>query len=146
MLRIISSDFTKIEASLEKIRQRQRSQGYLRASTSVVREIRDEDTSVNLMVNIDRGPQFTLGKLDVQGLDLIGEPAIRKMWQIESGKPFQDGYPEAFLTRVRDEGIFDNLGKTRSESNIDESTHTVDVTLFFSGAGTSAKGKDGKRR
>jgi hypothetical protein len=68
------------------------------------------------------------------------------MWKIEPGQPFQDGYPEAFLTRVREEGIFDNLGKTRAESNIDESTHTVDVTLFFSGAGTPAKGKEGKRR
>jgi hypothetical protein len=95
---------------------------------------------------VDRGSQFTLRKLDIQGLDLIGEPAIRKMWKIEPGQPFQDGYPEAFLSRVREEGIFDNLGKTRAESNIDEATHTVDVTLFFSGAGTPTKGKDGKRQ
>jgi len=46
---------------------------------------------------------------------------------------------------VSEEGIFDNLGKTRAESNIDEATHTVNVTLFFSGAGTPMKGKDGKR-
>jgi outer membrane protein assembly factor BamA len=141
-----TANFTKIEASLEKIRQRQRAQGYLRVSTSVAREIRDEDQTVNLAVNIDRGPQFTLGKLDIQGLDLIGEPAVRKMWKIEPGQPFQDGYPESFLNRVREEGIFDNLGKTRAESNIDEATHTVDVTLFFSGAGTPTKGKEGKRR
>ena len=112
----------------------------------MAREIRDEDQTVNLAVNIDRGPQFTLGKLDIQGLDLIGEPAVRKMWKIEPGQPFQDGYPESFLNRVREEGIFDNLGKTRAESNIDEATHTVDVTLFFSGAGTPTKGKEGKRR
>jgi outer membrane protein insertion porin family len=141
-----TANFTKIEASLEKIRQRQRTQGYLRASTSVVRDIHDEDHSVNLTVNVDRGPQFTLGKLTIQGLDLISEPAIRKMWTIEPGQPFKDGYPEAFLNRVREDGIFDNLGKTRAESSIDEATHTVDVTLFFSGAGTPAKGKDAKRR
>jgi hypothetical protein len=47
---------------------------------------------------------------------------------------------------VREEGIFDNLGKTRAESNIDEATHTVDVTLFFSGAGTPLKNTGGKRR
>jgi outer membrane protein insertion porin family len=139
-----TANFTKVEASLEKIRQRQRTQGYLRASTNVVRDIHDEDHTVNLTVNVDRGPQFTLRKLDIQGLDLIGEPAIRKMWKIEPGQPFQDGYPEAFLSRVREEGIFDNLGKTRAESNIDEATHTVDVTLFFSGAGTPIKGKDRK--
>jgi len=139
-------NFTNVEASLEKIRQRQRAQGYLRAQTTVAREIHDQDHTVNLTVNVDRGPQFTLGKLTIHGLDLIGEPAVRKMWKIAPGQPFQDGYPEAFLNRVRDEGIFDNLGKTRAESNIDENTHTVDVTLFFTGAGTASKSKDGKRR
>jgi outer membrane protein insertion porin family len=139
-------NFTNVEASLEKIRQRQRSQGYLRAQTSVVREINDQDHTVNLAINVERGPQFTLGKLTIEGLDVISEPAIRKMWKIESGQPFQDGYPEAFLNRVRDEGVFDNLGKTRAETNIDEAAHTVDVTLFFSGARTPAQGKDGKGR
>jgi len=139
-------NFTNVDASLEKIRQRQRTQGFLRAQSSVVREIHDDTHTVNLTVNVDRGPQFTLGKLTIQGLDLISEPVIRKAWKIEPGQPFQDGYPEAFLTRLREEGVFDNLGKTRAESNINEDTHNVDVTLFFSGAGTPAKGKDGKRR
>jgi outer membrane protein insertion porin family len=141
-----TANFARIEASLGKIRQRERTQGYLQADTKVVRDIHDDDHTVNLTVNIERGPQFTLGKLNIQGLDLIGEPAIRKMWKIEPGQPFQDGYPEAFLNRVREEGIFDNLGKTRAESNIDNDSHTVDVTLFFSGAGTPLKSTGAKRR
>jgi len=136
-----TANFTQIEANLGKIRERQRAQGYLRAQTSVVRDIHDDTHTVNLTVNVDRGAQFTLGKLTIQGLDLITEPVIRKMWKIESGQPFQEGYPDAFLNRVREEGIFDNLGKTHAESNIDENTHIVDVTLFFSGAGTPIKGK-----
>ena len=32
---------------------------------------------------------------------------------------------------MRDEGLFDNLGDTRSETKIDEKTHIVDVTLYF---------------
>jgi outer membrane protein insertion porin family len=141
-----TANFTDIDTNLAKIRQRQRTQGFLRAQTSVVRDIHDQDHTVNLTINVDRGSQFTLGKLTIEGLDLITEPVVRKMWKIEPGQPFQDGYPEAFLNRVREEGIFDNLGKTRAESNIDESSHTVDVTLFFAGAGTPAKDKDGKRR
>jgi outer membrane protein insertion porin family len=139
-------NFTNIDAILEKIRKQQREEGYLHVDTHVVRDIHDQDHTVNLTINIDRGPLFTLSKLTIQGLDLIGEPAVRKMWKIEVGGPFQDGYPEAFLMRVRDEGIFDNLGKTRAETNVDENSHTVDVTLIFAGAGTPTKGKDGKRR
>ena len=140
------ANFTNLEANFEKIRQRQHAQGHLRAKTSVARDIHDDNHTVNLTVNVDRGAQFTLGKLTIQGLDVVSEPVVRKMWKIESGQAFQDGYPEAFLNRVREEGIFDNLGKLRSETNIDEDAHTVDVTLFFSGAATPGKGKDGKRR
>jgi len=140
------ANFDHIEQGLNKIKQRERTQGFLHADTRVVRDIRDQDHTVNLTIHIERGPQFTLGKLEIQGLDLIGEPAVRKMWKIEPGQPYQDGYPEAFLNRVRDEGIFDNLGKTRAETNIHEDSHTVDVTLFFAGAGTPAKDKAGKRR
>jgi outer membrane protein insertion porin family len=141
-----TANFTQIDANLEKIRQRQRAQGYLRAGTSVVRDIHDDTHTVNLTVNVDRGTQFTLGKLTIQGLDVVTEPVVRKMWKIEPGQPFQDGYPEAFLNRVREEGIFDNLGKTHADTNIDESSHTVDVTLVFTGAGSPAKGQDGKGR
>ncbi|HEY2843855.1 MAG TPA: hypothetical protein VGJ09_09400, partial [Bryobacteraceae bacterium] len=140
------ANFANVERNLDKIRQKERAEGYLHADTRVDRDIHDQDHTVNLTIHVDRGAQFTLGKLSIQGLDVIGEPAVRKMWKIEPGQPFQDGYPDAFLTRVHDEGIFDNLGKTRAESNIDENSHTVDVTLFFSGAGTPAKGKESKRR
>nr|AUN37688.1 outer membrane protein assembly factor YaeT precursor [uncultured bacterium] len=139
-------NFTHIDAGLDKIRKRERSKGYLRADTRVVRDIHDQDHTVNLNVNVDLGPQFTLRKLTIQGLDLLTEPVIRKMWKIDVGQPFQDGYPEAFLNRVREEGIFDNLGKTRAESDIDQDAHTVDVTLFFTGAGTPAKGKQNREK
>ncbi len=139
-------NFTNVDASVEKIKQRQRAQGYLRAQANIARELDEQDHTVNLKITIDRGPQFTLGKLTIQGLDLNSEPVIRKMWKIEPGQPFQEGYPEAFLQRVREEGIFDNLGKTEANTNISEDTRTVDVTLSFSGAGNPGKGKDGKRR
>ena len=83
-----TANFTQIEANLGKIRERQRAQGYLRAQTSVVRDIHDDTHTVNLTIKADRGTQFTLGKLSIQGLDLITEPVIRKMWKIEPGRLF----------------------------------------------------------
>ena len=62
-----TANFTQIEANLGKIRERQRAQGYLRAQTSVVRDIHDDNHTVNLTVKVDRGTQFTLGKLDHPG-------------------------------------------------------------------------------
>jgi len=139
-------NFTNVDASVERIKQRQRAQGYLQAKASVARELDAQEHTVNLRITIDRGPQFTFGKLTIQGLDLNSEPVIRKMWKIEPGQPFQEGYPEALLQRIRDEGIFDNLGKTQADAHINEETRSVDVTLSFSGAGNRGKGQAGKRR
>jgi hypothetical protein len=45
---------------------------------------------------------------------------------------------------VREEGVFDNLGETRSDAKINEQAHTVDVTVSFKGGTTTDKPK--KRR
>jgi hypothetical protein len=40
-------------------------------------------------------------------------------------------YPDHFLTRVKDGGVFDDLKNTRAETKINAANHTVDVTLYF---------------
>ena len=86
---------------------------------------------MDVTIRVEEGARYLFGKLDIQGLDLNGEAAIRKMWAIQPGKPFRGGYPEFFLNRVREDGLFDNLNKTRAATKIDEQSHTVDVTLYF---------------
>jgi outer membrane translocation and assembly module TamA len=86
---------------------------------------------VDLIVHIKEGPQFLFGKLTIEGLDLNAEAAIRKMWNMKEGKPYNGDYPDLFLNRVREEGIFDNLKRTRAAQKINEQDRTVDVTLYF---------------
>jgi outer membrane protein assembly factor BamA len=82
-------------------------------------------------MHIDEGPQFLFGKLRIEGLDLNGEAAIRKMWTHQEGTPFNPEYPDYFLRHVHEEGIFDNLGETHAETKIDDKTHIVNVALYF---------------
>lgn len=138
-------NFDDVSAGLERVHQRYLSGGFLKQTSRVERDVHDAETNVDLTVIVDPGPQYTFGKLTIQGLDILSEPVIRKMWRIESGKPFQAQYPDAFLERVRQEDLFDNLGKTRAETNVDEFSHVVDVTLYFSGA-RDAKEKQKDRR
>jgi outer membrane translocation and assembly module TamA len=81
------------------------------------------------------GAQYRFGKLEIKGLDLLTEPEIRKAWGQMEGRPYQPGYANAFLDRLRAEKVFDNLGKTLAEPHIDEASKVVDVTLTFSVAG-----------
>jgi hypothetical protein len=84
-------------------------------------------------------------KLIVVGLDLDGEAEINRIWTMKTGKPFDPDYPDLFLKRIREEGVFDNLGKTKAENHINEQDHTADVTLTFNGGTPPPTGRGGRR-
>jgi hypothetical protein len=66
-------------------------------------------------------------------LTCTARPRSRKLWALKEGKPFDAGYPDFFLNRVREDGIFDNLGVTKRDIKVNEANRTVDVVLTFSG-------------
>jgi outer membrane protein insertion porin family len=124
-------NFDDVRAGQERIAQSMRDSGYLQATSQVKRDINDKDHKVSLVIVVDSGPLFTLGKLEIIGLDIESEPEIRKMWTIAPGKPFNVDYPDHFLDRIKKGGVFDNLKTTRAETKINAAAHTVDVTLYF---------------
>lgn len=125
------ANFDEIAQGLDRIKRSLRRTGYLHAEAHIDRTAREKTKAVDLTIRIDEGPQFTFGKLTVQGLDLTGEAEVKKLWGLQEGKPFDGDYPDYFLNRVRSDGIFDNLHKTKAQVNVDDEHHTVDVTLQF---------------
>ena len=127
------ANFDEVGKGVDLIKKVLRHQGFMRNDIHIVRQIDDGKKTVDLVLQVNEGPQFLFGTLNVEGLDLNGEAAIRKMWNLKEGKPYNADYPDYFLGKVREEGIFDNLGEMRSEPKINEQAHTVDVTLYFKG-------------
>ena len=125
------ANFEVVQQGLERIRNALRRSGYLNAQTAVERKIDDARKTVDLTVRIDEGQQYTFGSLQIVGLDLHGEAAIRRMWTPKPGKPFNAEYPDHFLNRVKEDGLFDNLQKTRAEVKVNEQDRTAEVTLYF---------------
>jgi len=126
-----TANFDEIRAAQDRIAQSFRRSGYLDASSEIKRDVNDTDRTVSVTLQIMPGPLYTLGQLDILGLDIESEPVIRKMWGIAPGKPFNAEYPDHFLDVVKKDGVFDNLKTTRSETNTNRQNHTVDVTLYF---------------
>lgn len=135
------ANFDDVKAALERIYTRFRTKGYLRVSGRADRDVDDKAHRVNVTLAIDPGAQFHMGKLEIAGLDILSEPHIRKAWSLQPGAAFEPQYPDTFLKELRDQGVFDNLGKTRAETNVDEKSHVVDVTLYFAGAGPKEEKK-----
>lgn len=122
-----------IGQGVERILDRLREKGHMKASYKALRRIHDDRQSVELFVDVDPGPVYTMGRLQIRGLDLESEPVIRKLWAIRPGEPYRGGYAEAFVKRVREMDLFDFLSDIRQEVKVDEASQTVDVTLTFVG-------------
>jgi len=125
------ADFDEVGKGVDRIKKMLAHEGYMRNDVQLVRKIDDAKKTVGLVLHIDEGPQFLFGTLHIEGLDLDGESAVRKMWTHQPSTPYNPEYPDYFLRHVHEEGMFDNLGETRAETKIDDKTHVVDVTLYF---------------
>jgi outer membrane protein insertion porin family len=138
-----TANFDEINQGLERVKAQLKREGYMEVQGSTDRVVDDKDHAVDVVLKFDSGPLFTMGKLDIAGLDLNGEPAVRKLWGVQEGKPFNSTYPNYFLQRIREDGMFDGLGETKASTKIDDLTHVVDVTLTF---GSSPKVDPKKKR
>jgi outer membrane protein assembly factor BamA len=125
------ADLEAVRTGAIKITDRLRNNGYLHATAKTDKTIHENDHTVDALITVTAGPQYHMGKLTIDGLDLLTEPQIRKVWSMKTGDPFRPDYPDQFLKDLRAQGVFENLGETRAEKTNDEKTHTVDVKLFF---------------
>lgn len=116
-----------------RILDRLKENGHMKASYKVVRRLWEDRAAVELFVDVDPGPVYTMGRLLIKGLDLISEPAIRKLWTIQPGRPYQGGYAALFAQRIREMDLFDFLAEIRHEEKIDDRSRSVDVVLVFVG-------------
>lgn len=127
------ANFKEINEGIENMRQALRRGGFLLAKASSSRKIDDKSKLVDVTVEIDPGPQYSFGKLHVEGLDIQTEPHIRKLWTLKPGQPFNADYPAFFLARIRSDNILDSLGETKASETRNDAARTADVTLIFKG-------------
>jgi outer membrane protein insertion porin family len=142
------ADFDKVNDGLDRMKKALRHAGYMNAAITSRRAVDDDKRIVALTLWVEAGTQFTMKKLTIVGLDLDGEAEINRIWTMKPGKPFNPDYPDMFLKTIKEEGLFDNLSKTKADVKIDDKAHTADVTLTFTGGAPppATKGRGGRGR
>lgn len=128
------ANIAAIQEGLERVRHSLRRLGYIMAVVSSDRHIDLAAKRLNLSVVVDPGDQYSFGKLSIEGLDILSEPVIRKMWAMKEGQPYNAEYAANFLRRIEEEQIFENLGKTAVKEIPDPERKVVGVTLLFGAA------------
>jgi len=124
---------------------RMKNRGLLDATITTDTQPDDSNRVVNVTYNISAGGVYSFQKLDIQGLDVTTEPVVARLWGEKPGKPFNPDYPEFFLKRVQEQGLFDNLADTRSDYSADAASHAVTVHLYFQGGKSKAQIEKEKR-
>ncbi|MFZ5928122.1 MAG: hypothetical protein ACOYX1_11805 [Acidobacteriota bacterium] len=124
---------SEIGKGILRVIDRLKEKGHMKASYKAARRLWEDRQAVELFVDIDPGPVYTMGRLQLKGLDLESEPAIRKLWAIKPGEPYRGGYAAAFAQRIREMDLFDFLSEIKPEEKVDEKSRSVDVLLTFVG-------------
>jgi outer membrane protein insertion porin family len=132
-------NFDEFTQAVPRILDALHNEGYLDATVAVDRSIDNAKLIVDVWFDANPGALYTFGRLEVIGLGLDGEAAIRKMWGVKPGDPFPAGYQDRFVRGVKDEQMFDNLGDITVMPNINRQTHVVNVTIFFAAAPAPTK-------
>ncbi|HXB71872.1 MAG TPA: POTRA domain-containing protein [Candidatus Acidoferrales bacterium] len=125
------ANFDRVGEGLERIRKAVRRAGYLQVKVTSDRKIDDAKKAVDVAVHVAPGPLYLMGKLEIVGLPLDGEAEVRRIWTLKEGNALNPEYPDYFLGRIKADGVFDGLGKTKADQKVDEKNHVVDVTLTF---------------
>jgi outer membrane protein insertion porin family len=118
---------------------RMKRRGLLDASVTTETQPDDSKRVVDVTYNVSAGAVYNFQKLDVQGLDVTSAPVVARLWGEKPGNPFNPDYPDFFLKRVQEQGLFDNLSDTRSDYTADAASHAVTVHLYFKGGKSKAQ-------
>ena len=130
----VTANMGEVEEGRRKMELAIKRNGYLDARVIAKRTINEERKAVDMDMTFQLGEKYVFNKLDIKGLDLISEPEVRKIWGMKKGAAFNPDYPDFFLNKLREDGIFDNLGETKSIADINREARDVSVTLVFKGA------------
>ncbi len=134
------ANFEEVRAAQDRMMAVMNRYGFMKATSKVERHIDERKKLVHLQILVTPGQAFVFGKLIINGLDIHGEYEINRHWGKKPGDAFDASYPDHFITRLREENIFENLGeKTRAVLTPNEKTGTVDVTLDFKGEAPQKK-------
>jgi len=125
------ANFEEINQAIDRMKKSLMHDGYIHAESQTLRRMDDAAKTVGLVVKLTKGPQYHYGKMAIKGLDLNGEAQIQKLWAAKPGKPYNPEYPDYFLTRIKEQGLFDDLGDMKALKKVDDENHIVDITLEF---------------
>jgi outer membrane protein assembly factor BamA len=120
-----------LDIDIEAIKKLYGTRGYMAANIRPAPETDDADSTVKYVLQIKEGDVYSMGDLEIRGLDSHTTARLQDDWKLRSGDPYDSSYPRKFLAQAEKEMslLADWNASVRESLNHDEKT--VDVTLRF---------------
>jgi len=125
------ADLQLLAAAQVRLTKFMHANGHMDAEIKAERRLDDKSRLCAVDFHITPGPKYTFGKLTFQGLDLHGDYEMRRIWVMKTGETYNGEYPDLFLTRIKEDQLFDGLENARAVVTPNPKTLTVDVKLIF---------------
>jgi outer membrane protein assembly factor BamA len=122
---------------LQKIQTEYTRHGYLDVKLNPQAQFDDAARQVSYRVSIVEGLQYHMGEMVITGLSLDAEKRLRRVWLLEPGQIFDNGYYENIVKDLSrpSPAIFDEMPVHYTQfghllrPNTEQ--HTVDVLMDF---------------
>lgn len=113
-----------------------RDRGFLSAAVALNREINADGTAVTLAFTVNEGPQITIGRITVLGLERVSEQQILEELQLRPGQPLGTSAIANARQRLADMGVFRSFTVEAADRLSGETEGHIVVTVVEAPATT----------
>jgi outer membrane protein assembly factor BamA len=124
----------KVREGLENLRQAYIRRGRMGFAAWPETELDASDNSIALIINLNEGPVYRMGTLQVLGLPEALARRIARAWRPKPGQPYDGAEPGLIFQQFRAQLPKDAAPAANAHVKVDEDAATVDVVLDFRGS------------
>jgi outer membrane protein assembly factor BamA len=121
----------QLDSDIEAMKKLYGTRGYMAARIQPDPEVDDANSTVKYLLKIEEGDVYTMGDLEIRGLDSRTTARLQDEWKLRGGDPYDSGYPKKFLEQADKELSLLDDWKPSVRESLNPDDKTVDVTLRF---------------
>ena len=125
------ADAVRLLRDIENVGNLYRSRGYMMAQIKADAQFDDGKNTVHYEITITEGDLYTMGDLEILGLDTQAKARMLEAWTLRAGQPYNADYPNKFREDTRQLLPRGVLWSVTIHATPDPKDKTVDVEIRF---------------
>jgi outer membrane protein assembly factor BamA len=121
----------QLDADIESIKKLYGTRGFMAVGIQPDMEMDDANSTVIYRLRIREGEVYSMGDLEIRGLDSRTTARLQNDWKLRGGDPYDSGYCKRFLDEADKENSLMADWNVSVRESLNHEEKTVDVTLRF---------------